>query len=295
MNPTPLPDHLPASGFTARAALDAGVSAKRLRGRDLVTPSRGLRVAADASFGQRCIATMLVLPETARVAGVSAARIMGVPLPLHLEQEDVIHVVVPRRVRAPQRSGVAARSMTMDPTETRLWLGIRISNPARTWCELAPVLDVPDLVAAADYLVAWRMPLTTVSELLAATATVRRGAPKLRLAVPLVNSRSESRRESLLRVILIRAGVTGIEVNLPIRTSGGFSYRADLAFPARKLIIEYQSRFHEGAAFYKDMTRRSRLEADGWFVMEINAMDLHNPHELVQRVRTVLSARSVVR
>jgi hypothetical protein len=39
------------------------------------------------------------------------------------------------------------------------------------------------------------------------------------------------------------------------------------------------------------MTRKSRLAADGWLVIEINAYDLRNPDELVARVRTALAGR----
>ena len=39
------------------------------------------------------------------------------------------------------------------------------------------------------------------------------------------------------------------------------------------------------------MTRRSRLEAQGWYVMEINADDLGDPVELVARIRSVLARR----
>jgi very-short-patch-repair endonuclease len=39
------------------------------------------------------------------------------------------------------------------------------------------------------------------------------------------------------------------------------------------------------------MTRRARLEANGWFVMLVNANDLRDPDELVRRIRTVLAAR----
>jgi hypothetical protein len=38
------------------------------------------------------------------------------------------------------------------------------------------------------------------------------------------------------------------------------------------------------------MTRRARLEADGWRIMEINADDLVNPVELVARVRRFLAS-----
>ena len=41
------------------------------------------------------------------------------------------------------------------------------------------------------------------------------------------------------------------------------------------------------------MTRISRLEADGWLVMQVNKNDLDNPGELIQRIHQVLSRRSV--
>ena len=40
------------------------------------------------------------------------------------------------------------------------------------------------------------------------------------------------------------------------------------------------------------MTRRSRLEAQGWYVMEINADDLGDPVEIVARIRSVLARRA---
>lgn len=40
------------------------------------------------------------------------------------------------------------------------------------------------------------------------------------------------------------------------------------------------------------MTRRSRLEAKGWYVMELNADDLKDPDELLMRIRLVLARRN---
>ena len=98
--------------------------------------------------------------------------------------------------------------------------------------------------------------------------------------------------ESRLRVILLEAGFVGLAVNYPIHTSSDHDYRADLAFPARKLIVEYQSAFHETPeSFRADMTRVSRLEADDWKVMQVNKDDVKNPVELIARIRTTLRAR----
>ncbi|MBU1589284.1 MAG: hypothetical protein KKH51_15270 [Actinobacteria bacterium] len=59
------------------------------------------------------------------------------------------------------------------------------------------------------------------------------------------------------------------------------------------MILEYQGDYHRSMSQWrKDMTRRSRLEAQGWYVMEINADDLGDPVELVARIRSVLARRT---
>ncbi|MCY7412719.1 MAG: hypothetical protein LH471_06750 [Salinibacterium sp.] len=66
--------------------------------------------------------------------------------------------------------------------------------------------------------------------------------------------------------------------------------RTDLAFTAFLLVLEYQGDYHRTKAQWrKDLTRRSRPEALGWYVMEIHADDLIDPEELAARVLTVLS------
>jgi very-short-patch-repair endonuclease len=58
------------------------------------------------------------------------------------------------------------------------------------------------------------------------------------------------------------------------------------------VLLEYQGDYHRTPEqFRADMTRLSRLEADGWYVFQINADDLKNPEELVARLHRVLAAR----
>ncbi|MHA6669910.1 endonuclease domain-containing protein [Homoserinimonas sp. A447] len=75
----------------------------------------------------------------------------------------------------------------------------------------------------------------------------------------------------------------------------GTQYRGDFAFPREKVIVECQSEYHsETEQFRRDMTRIANLPADGWYVMQVNADDLRNPRELTDRIRHVLSQRSVI-
>jgi very-short-patch-repair endonuclease len=242
-----------------------------------------------------CDALQRKLPDDAWFCGATAAVIMGIPLPTKLEQSLALHVAVTPPHRTPRGRGVRGHTFTVDVNDVRLWHGIRISSPERVWCELASTLDLPDLVAAGDYLIQHRLPSTSPGKLADAIARFpgRRGIRMLQSALPLLHDRSESRQESRLRVIVVLAGLAGLEVNYPITTSGGFNYRGDLAFPAYKVFIEYQSELHRTPeAFQGDMTRISRLEADGWYVMQVNIRDLDDPSELVQRIRRLLALRA---
>ncbi len=292
----PLPSTLRSGPFTLDEGHGCGVSTKRMRGRDLRRPFRGVRAASDPTTIEELARAFQrgALDDTV-LCGITAAALLGVPLPARHARSRLLHVAVPSPNRSPKARGTVGHKLQLDADAIRDWHGIRVTSPERTWCDLATVLSVPDLVAAGDFLIHWEHPLTNDRSLRAAVLGWRghRGVRKLRVAIELLNNRSESRRESLLRVIVVSNGLRGVEANLPIVTSSGYHYRADLAFREPKVILEYQSRFHDVTKeFRADMTRISRLEVDGWYVMQLNADDLRNENELVQRIRTVLASRS---
>jgi very-short-patch-repair endonuclease len=212
-----------------------------------------------------------------------------------MRKELDLHVAVPRTAQVvPTGRGIKGHIFDIRDGDTATWRSLALSSAERVFCELASRLTVVDLVAAGDFLIHHQQPLTTTVRLSAAVGLFRgrRGLRTMRAALPLLDERSESPQESKLRVILLRGGVSTI-ANFPIRTSGGFSYRVDLAIPELRVVIEYQSdEFHsDPIARRRDMTRRARLEADGWFVMELNADDLANPSELIERLRRVIESR----
>lgn len=291
----PLPRHLQHRPFVVKSGLRAGLGRDRLRGADLHKPYHGIRstTAADDLEG-RCHSLQQRMPTDAFFCSATAARIMGVPLPGGLERSSLLHIGVPAPHRALTAQGIIGHKLQVTDAQMRLWRGLRISSPELAWCELASILTLPDLVAAADYLIHWELPITTESRLREAVTQHpgRRGKPALRAALDLVNNRSESRKESQLRVLLVLANIAGLVANLELTTTGGFRYRGDLAVPERRVIIEYQSDYHAGTEqFRADMTRISRLQADGWYVFQVNADDLRNPEELVRRILRVLAER----
>ena len=70
---------------------------------------------------------------------------------------------------------------------------------------------------------------------------------------------------------------------------GEFVARTDLIIDRYRIILEYQGDYHrtKKGQWRADTTRRAKLEAQGWRVMELNADDLRNPTELVQRIRAL--------
>ena len=293
----PLPPSLGPDSFTTSEALATGVSRSRLRAQDLDSPFHGVRLdaSAPATLETLCRARALLLPSDAFISGVTAAVLRRVPLPRPLESATTIHITVPEGRRALSGRGVHGHAARVGPDDVVDWRGLRISSAPRVWCELASTLSLPDLVAAGDYLVCRELPHTTVASLAAAVEAypARPGAARLRKAIGLLDDNSASRRESLLRVLAQQQGFTGFRTNMRIRTASGHTYFGDLVFLEERVILEYQSEYHfDLDQQRKDMTRRSRLEADNWAVMFVNSNDLDNPQELASRIRAVMANHS---
>ncbi|HWH96780.1 MAG TPA: DUF559 domain-containing protein [Pseudolysinimonas sp.] len=225
----------------------------------------------------------------------TAARLHGVPLPPRFERMTRLHVTIPAPGRAPHAQGLLGHSRFVAPSDiVGAADGIRLSSPARTFCEMGSVLALPDLVAVADHLIRRDAPLCSVAELLerlnVGDRITRRSL--LREAIRLARPRSESRPESVLRLILLRCGWGEPEANLEVRGLDGRSMRIDLAFPQHNLAIEYHGDYHRTPEQWRrDLARRSRLEALGWTVVELTADDLRDPDELVARI-TAIAARA---
>ena len=276
----PLPENLRGAPFRVSTALDAGVAAKRLRAADLDQPFHGVRrqrLSAASTFDD-CISYSVRMHALAAFGSVTAAQLYGMPLPRAFESVLPLHIVVPPGARAPRGAGVLGRTMRLADHDVRLWRGLRVTTPARTWCDLAAALTVDDLVAAGDYVIHWRQPLASHAELADAVDqhVGRRGRGRIVEALNLLDDRAESPRESLVRLLLVRAGITGWVSNAVIRLPGvRATYRGDFVFPDARVIVEYQGGYHDDPQQRAaDMTRMSRLTAHKWTVIEVGAADL---------------------
>jgi very-short-patch-repair endonuclease len=236
---------------------------------------------------------MARMPASGFFCGPTAALIQGVPLPRRLEADPVLHVGVPAGSRALRVRNVRGHKLGVHRTAIRVWRGLPVTEPARTWLDLAPFLGLADLVAAGDHLLHGDPSSATFAELEHAvrSAAHARGVRLLRAALPLLDGRAESRAESRLRLVLVHARIEGFEPNFWVTLQRPrVRYRIDIAFPREMLGVEYQSEYHHDPdQWRRDMTRLSRLRAAGWTMVEVSQADLDDPRELAHRIHAHLA------
>jgi very-short-patch-repair endonuclease len=236
------------------------------------------------------------MPEDAFFTHTTAALLAGIPVPPHHASDARLHVSVPSPARAPHANGIRGHRSSASQRERVETDGVRHTMPARTWCDLADIVPLLDLVAAGDFVIHRRSPLATVADLAGAidSRKSKRNVRKLREALLLLDDRAESPPESMLRVILVQAGFATPRVNhVVVDHLGEFVARTDLYLVEHNLVLEYQGDYHRSnkAQWRADLTRRSRIEATGPRVMELNADDLKDPIELVARIRKRIAVR----
>jgi hypothetical protein len=173
--------------------------------------------------------------------------------------------------------------------------GLPLLTPVRTFVDCGTLLSVRELVEVGDWMV--QRGLATIEGLHDyATRVHLDGVQRARKAALLVRAGSESPRESGLRVTLVTAGLPEPEINTDIVDADGrFLARGDLVYRAQRLIVEYDGWYHERDAEQrqKDILRRERLEAAGWRLLVVTALDMSRPDEVVARVRRALASRDM--
>jgi very-short-patch-repair endonuclease len=286
--PAPLPEAIALHvSFAAAEARFHGVGKRRLEASDLVTPYRGARLAADAeqSVANLAAAYARRMPPTQFFSHSTAALLNGVPLPLGLEGDPRLHVSVFAGSPQPRVRGVVGHQVERSRTRTLLADGLAMTDAATTWCQLVTLVGIDDLVAAGDFLLTGiaapegRGPVATVLMLAEAVARHRGsvGAGRLRAALPLLRSGPRSRRESLLRLRILNAGLPEPQLNFEVRDRrlGSFAPTVDFAYPEYRVAVEYEGDHHRTPEqFRRDVRRYERLQDIGWIVVRVTAVDV---------------------
>ncbi|MGR0221898.1 hypothetical protein [Agromyces sp. ZXT2-6] len=303
--------------FTRREADRHGIHWRRLAAADLMRPFHGVRLqVADEAPTVRELARAYAkrMPRRQVFNHETAAVLWGIPLPDRPAEPDeldpvppLLHVSVPWGSARPAARGVHGHILRFDRIDVRVHRGLRMVDPATAWVQLGALLAADDLVAAADFLLTGtepydgRPPLCTPPELAVALDAHPgcRGAASLRAAHALARRGALSRRESLLRLDLVRADLPEPVPNHRVLDAGGaLLAMIDLAYPEYLVGIEYQSDLHRTPSRWRRDIRRIEGLADaGWVIVQATSDDvsadggLRDSVQFAERVRRRLRAR----
>lgn len=330
--PQPLPVSLHGAPFSVQLALRNGVGRSRLRRADLERPFWGIRdwVEAEPSLERprretlgsttldsppagtaplkpwelerhralrRATAYGAKLPDDAFFSHVTAAQIRGLPLPVAVRNQSLVDVSV--TVRGRRRSGAHVRGHLIASTDVtvQLYEGLPVAAPVDVWCQLGVLLTVDELVIVGDALVRRWEPLATMAELHAAVVrrARRRGVQRLRDALAMVRPRTDSVRETELRLGIVRDGLPEPEVNLAVYDANGtFVGFFDLGYRKYKILIEYDGSQHreDETQYLHDVNRLDAAMAEGWRVVRVNKQHAAERFAIsLRRIREALIGR----
>ncbi len=274
--------------FRGSAAVAAGLLTRGLlrgpRFRRLL-PDVYAPVALEVDLALRARAAGVLVAGRGVVAGYAAAELLGASSG---PPDAVVDVVLPDNHRC---AGIRVRRGRLGPGEARTVGGTPVTTPARTAFDLARWAPTrTERIVAVDAL-GFACGVTPAD-----VVAVRHrhlgahGGRDLAEVLALVDARAESPMESRLRVALVLGGLPP-EVQYPV-VLRGCRYRLDLAYPQRRVAVEYDGADHRSQRrARRDLVREAALAAAGWRVLRFDAdVVLSRPDRLVAAVRAELAA-----
>jgi very-short-patch-repair endonuclease len=284
-----VPHELRVAPFVGTRAVSAGLISRR----QLVGPTwrrlfPTVYAWGDLALDHRawCFAAALFLRGRGVVSGRDAATLWGADV---LLRGAPVEVTVPHGVRFRPPPGLRVVRSRLPVTDLGVRAGVPVTTTRRTAFDLARRLSLVEGVTAVDAMLA--AGLVTEAEI-AHHAAARPGWPglaRVRKVLVLCDAGAESPQESRLRLILVAGRLPRPVTQFVVYDDGRFVARLDLAYPDRRLGVEYDGDRHRSrAAFRADVRRLNDLRACGWTVLRFVAADLYRPHDVVGVVRRAL-------
>jgi Protein of unknown function (DUF559) len=227
-----------------------------------------------------------VLPEGTTFAGGTAAWLHG----LATDPLNPIEVIVGPDKGVRSRSGLTARRWVVDASDLVVARGPRATSVHRTladiccWREPVEALVVLDMAIASG--VAERVALMHYAR----SIGTRAGSVIFRELIELAEP-AESPMETRLRWLFHQNGLPRpqVQVNL-YNAAGGLIARADMYYPATRLVVEFDGMNHV-QRLVSDDRRQNLLVNAGYQLLRFTTADLKDrPDVIVMQVRAALAA-----
>ncbi|MFB9905870.1 endonuclease domain-containing protein [Allokutzneria oryzae] len=271
----------------ATAVAEGLVTWRQLRSLRFVRLVRGVYATPGlpVTHELRCQAVSLIVPPGALITGRSAATVRGLPL---AATWDPVEVAVDEKGHFGPVRGVAVRRVLRGPGPMCPVGGLSLASVERMGFDLAIRRDRMEAVADLD--AALHIGLIDRDSLLDyLDSTHERGVSWARAALAVADAGAESRQESRLRLVLVRAGLAPVTQH-EIFDEEDFVARVDLAFPEEKVAVEYDGAWHsDPLQLSRDRTRVNRLQSAGWRIVFVTADRLRAaPEGVIAEVRGAL-------
>ena len=307
----PLPRALTFRPFSVADGFAAGATKKRLLGPDLDRPFRGIRtpksfrtVTAQDDLSltiRRCSEYAPRLLPGQYFSHLTAAVLWRMPLPRHVAPTDPLHVTstIPRN--APRSVGIAGHRAPPATIHTRF--GFPVSSPEDTWLALASIFSADELIVAADALVLDPevldprdiRPYSTIENLIAAfDSFAGRGKRAAAEALPQIRQGAESPRETLLRLLAVRAGYPEPVLQAQILDADGrFIARGDMFYPEYRTVFEYDGQQHrtDDVQYESDLGRSENIKKADYEHVRITKRRFRSPRMVIALLDEALRRR----
>ncbi|RZU65805.1 uncharacterized protein DUF559 [Microterricola gilva] len=298
----PLPPELEGRPFSVADARAAGLKVERLRSSDLSSPFHGVRVTAPSTdVLEQCHAYATRMQPGQFFSHLTAARIWGAPLPAEFDAAEALHVSSFAPRRPPHARGVIGHELRAGSATAVLRRGLPVTDPATTWIQLSGLLPAAEVVVVGDHLVLDPYlldpldprPFVTLADLESRVAGYSgRGKRAAAEALSRVRVGAESRPETLLRLLLVDAGLPEPLLNQVLRgPAGAFLGRVDMVFPLWRIVVEYDGDQHRTSRsqYERDLSRLEGIRRAGWLVIQVRRHGLFvRPDVTVAKVRAAL-------
>ena len=227
--------------------------------------------------------------------GPTALQMLGVELPVSLQDWDNCHVIVPHDASHPRRKSVIAHRCRTWPGIWRSVEGLAVLHPVDHWLQLRHATD-DELIEVGDGFLRRRHPLLTITQLTQRLSELHgvTGVARARQVVHWLAPDTDSLPETSTRLTLVHAGLDRPIVNCAIPCpAAGRTYHADMAYDKEKLAIEFDGAVHVGnrRQMELDAIRRRDIQNEGWLVITVTASQLLNPANFIRSVETALILR----
>lgn len=288
----PSPQLRPDRPFTTQQFRAAGFEPAVLRRRTFVQIFKGIWAYTEhVDALTRIRAAVLAHPEGAIASHFSAARIYELPVPDHPFEHVTVFRTDDRRCRQGLKSHVTKRRKRV-----QLVRGIPVVEPVVMFIQLAGQLSLVDLVVLGDALVR-KFGIRPAELRRRCRSSGDYYAKAAAAAAEYVRSGVDSPMESILRMLIVLAGLPEPQTNAPIRNDDGtLRRRFDLYYAEGRVIVEYDGRHHalDAAQWRHDLERREELDQAGYRIVVVTAEGVYRePRRTLERVRRALVERGV--